>query len=151
MLNGPYPCGIVIARLKAKVPALRETGNASDLETALATQANTYPAAFVLTQEQGGTPAGASGGMLIQTCPVVLLVVLMVRNYANTDVGGGARSEMDLLAKAVDAAVLNWTPQTGIYKPAWFTAGRDERYKAGTLVHQRIYRSEYHNRAPSNP
>jgi hypothetical protein len=151
VINSPFPTGDVIARLKAKVDLLRDVGNAADLDSVLESQPAAVPAAYVLGAERGNTPAGASGGLMIQACKAAIQVVLFVRNFSKSDSGGGARSEMDALSRLVDAALINWTPVPGIYKPLWFTSGRDEKFKAGTLVHQRVYSSEFHNRADPNP
>lgn len=145
----PFPAGAVIARLRSKVSLLRDVGSAADLATALKTQPKALPCAFVLVEERGGEPGGASGGVLVQPVAVSVQVVLMVLNVRTTDTGSAARDDMDALATAVDGALVNWTP--GVGNPLWFQAGRDERFAAGLLVHQRIYRSNRRNQVNRNP
>lgn len=132
-----FPAAEVIARLSDKVRALREIGNSADVRTAIESQPRAVPAAYVLVEERGEKPAGASGGVLIQQVSVAIQVVLIVRNYRQSDTGAAARVEMDVVADLVDGALLNWTVPG--FKPVWFTAGRDERFESAQLVHQRVY------------
>lgn len=141
MTTGPFPVASVIARL-GTVSTLRLVGASADLDTATQQEPAAVPAAFVLATERGDKPVGASSGVLVQNVQVAISVVLMIRNFRNTNTGSDARAEMDQLQAAVRAALLNWTPGIA-YRPLSFQANRDEFYKAGLLVTQEIYRTDY--------
>lgn len=140
---GPYPLAPVIERLRAQVPQLRFVGNAADLRTALDQQPRALPAAYVVRQERAQGAAGASGGVLIQQQNVDVIIVNYVRNNASADSGAAVAAEMDALAAAERAALLNWTPDPAAIEPLTFNTARDETYSAGLLISQELYRSRY--------
>lgn len=139
---GPFPVAAAIARLKTLVPMLKLVGNAADLKTALDAAPPVVPAAYVVITEQGDSPIGMSGGVLVQKVRVAVALVNFVRNYANEGTGSSARADMDALIAAERAAMLCWKP-AGNFLSLSFQAARDETFKAGLLCSQEIYRTEY--------
>lgn len=139
---GPFPLAPVVNRLREPGSPLRYVGNAADLGAALDQQPAAVPAAYVVRQERARASAGASGGVLIQQMAVDVVVVLYVRNHAQAAHGAAALEEMAAVIGYVRTQLLNWRADNGV-EPLTMNASRDEGYKAGLLINQELYRSEY--------
>lgn len=143
MSVGPFPVTDAIARLETKAGAiLHQVGNAADLATALAQEPRVDVAAFVTIAERG-REIKYSGAVALQNVDVTLRVVLFVRSFASQGTGAGARDLMDNeVIPAVRSALFGWTPGDA-FNALSFQASRDESYKAGWLVSQEIYITDY--------
>lgn len=140
---GPYPLADVITRLSDPGSPLRHVGNAADLQTALTQQPRALPAAFVVRQERAEPSRGASGGVLVQRMAVDVIVVLYVRNVAQSESGAAALSDMTALATYVRSKLLNWASDPAVFEPLAMNASRDQAYAGGLLVSQELFRSAY--------
>ena len=138
---GPFPASDVAARLKAKVPLAKLFGTAADLDAALENPPNASPALYVLVEERGGTEK-YSGPMTVQNADVQVKVVLLVRNVTGERLGTGARQKADEVIAQLRAALIGWSPSPD-FNALTFSAGRDDRYRAGWYAGQQIFRSDY--------
>ena len=99
-------------------------------------------AAYVTAAEMGGR-ARYTGDQHIQNVDVTLRVVLMVRNYSGQASGSGARRQMDeQVIPGVREALVGWTPVDAVDALS-FQAGRDEKFRAGWLVSQQVFVTNY--------
>lgn len=142
MTVGPFPVTPVLERLREHVQALLLVGDAADLDTALDQQPAKDCAAYVTSAEIGGRPR-YTGDQHIQNVDVTLRVVLMVRNFSGQGSGSGARRQMDeQVIPGVRKALIGWTP-VDAFDALSFQAGRDEKYRAGWLVNQQVFVTNY--------
>ena len=138
---GPFPVEDVIERLDARVPLARIVGTSADLASAVDTPPNASPALYVLSSERGGA-IKYSGPVTQQNADVALTIVILVRNVAGEKRGLGARKLARQVIAQVRAALIGWTPDDA-FNGISFSAGRDDRYRAGWLALQEIYRTDY--------
>lgn len=101
---------LIIARLKAQVPALHYVGRAVDLTAAQKEMKPAmFPAAFVLPlSETGGAPRYMTG-VVAQKRTAGFSVVLVVRNLRDLS-GAAASSDIEALRQLTDAALFGWVP-----------------------------------------
>lgn len=150
MSVGPFPVHQVIQRLADEAAVLLYVGGAADLQTAIDQSPHAAVAAYVTTAELGGR-AKYTGPLTIQNADVTIRVVLMVRNHGGERAGTGAREQMDLeVIPAVRRALIGWTPQDA-FDSMHFQAGRDEAFRAGTLVTQQVFGSSYRIQQQAKP
>lgn len=141
MNAGRFPVEPTLQRIRDQVPALKLVEPCTDIRSAIEQKPNAFPAAFIVTARSGGKPAGASGGMLIQAVAHGVQVVLFVKNFSAAATGAAAAKEMDGLIKALDDALLNWTPHPDFH-PLSLATGQDIPYGgAGVLIAHEAYRS----------
>ena len=139
---GPFPVSSVIDRLRLRAPVLKLVGDAADLDTALAQEPRVDVAAYVTIYEQG-RQIKYLGSVAQQNCDVTLRIVLFTRHYGSQETGSGARQVMDAeVIPEVRGALFGWTPDDA-FNALSFAAGRDERYRAGWLVTQQIFTTDY--------
>lgn len=148
---GPFPEDLLITRLREQLPELKLIGGAADLATALEQAPAAVPAAFVVATETSASPYGYSGGVLAQKTAAVIGVVLFGRNYAKAATGEVAAAELRVLRARVRSVVINWSPQPGVVKALSHMGGRNESYKAGRIVAQELFRSDYTIQVGSAP
>lgn len=146
---GPFPASDVEARLKAKVPLAKVVGTAADLDAALENPPDANPALYVIVEERGG-PEKFSGPMTVQNADVQVKVVLLVRNFTGERLGTGARKKADELITQIRAALIGWAPSSE-FNALTFSAGRDDRYRAGWYAGQQIFRSDYRIQNQATP
>lgn len=140
---GPFPVSEVITRLQEQAgQSLHQVGGAADLVTALAQEPRVDCAAFVTIAERG-REIQTSGNAARANVDVTIRVVLFVRHAGSAADGFGARAEMDnSVLPAVRGALFGWSPSDA-FDSLQFQASRDESYKAGWLVTQEIYTTNY--------
>lgn len=139
---GPFPVSSVIERLQLRAPVLKLVSDAADLSAALEQEPRVDVAAYVTLHEQGKL-IKYMGSVAQQNCDVTLRIVLFVRSYALQETGSGARQIMDNeVIPEVRGALFGWTPSDA-FNALSFAAGRDERFRAGWLVTQQIFLTDY--------
>jgi hypothetical protein len=142
MSAGRFPVEPTLQRLRDNVPSLKLIEPCTDIKAAIDQKPRAFPAAFVVTSRAGSKPAGASGGMLIQSVALGVQIILFVKNFAGTPNGSGAAKEMDALIDDVDEALLNWSPSSD-FQPLSLATGQDVPYGGtGVLIAHEAYRSK---------
>lgn len=101
----------IVARLKARVPALRFVGVAADLSAVLdgklPDQVGT--SAFVVGMGGRGGRADAAAGAFVQELVETVSIILTLRSIDNRS-GDKAVDEIEALKTAVRAAIAGWSP-----------------------------------------
>ena len=112
---------LIVARLKARLSALRSVGASADLDAAI-DGAVAMPAAFVLPlaeTAQDLAMTGATGQRITQAFGVLHVV-------SNKRDGQGGAALDDLRAHRLNlrAALVGWVPDSATGEPVTFTGGR---------------------------
>lgn len=150
MTVGPFPVAAVIARLRAKVSALKVVDGAAGLLAAEKQQPAGSPAAFVIANEKAGQVKGYSGNLLAQEVEATIVVVLYVKHAGGAASGAQAQQQLDALRAASRDALVNWKPmQTG--SALRFVAADGESYQPGSQQGQDAYACRYTLTKGDNP
>lgn len=135
---------LVIARLKAQVPALKRVGMAIDLAAAKADISVAFPRAYVMTLGENGGTSRYLSGAVAQKRSVRIGVVLMVKNVRD-NVGAATTSDMDALRQVTDAALFGWGADDA-HSPLIFMRGSLLGLAEGELWWQDEYTTEFDRR-----
>jgi hypothetical protein len=135
---------LVIARLKAQVPALKRVGMAIDLAAAKADISVAFPRAYVMTLGENGGTSRYLSGAVAQKRSVRIGVVLMVKNVRD-NVGTATASDMDALRQVTDSALFGWGADDA-HSPLIFARGSLLGLAEGELWWQDEYTTEFDRR-----
>jgi len=111
---------LILARLKAQLPALRSLGQSADLAAAKSGML-ALPGMFVVPLKDLATPedmTSATSQQITQTFGVVV----GLRNSRDA-LGGAALDELHPHRLALRAALVGWVPDTDTGEPVHFSAG----------------------------
>lgn len=144
MSNAPFDHRLVIERLKAAVPILREIGTAADFQAVKQLRDFPTPAAYVLLAEESGEPksAGNSAGSARQKVGVIFGVVLAVRSYRYDQLADAA-DDLQSILDQVRGALVGWTPNLPLARGAQFVTGKVLDSDDTTLLWGEIYSTQH--------
>lgn len=134
---------LVIERLKANIPALRNVSTAADLASAKI-DAKQFPCAYVLLLAEQGGAARYMTGLVAQQRIQRIGVVLAVRNVRDA-VGSAASVDMDALRTQTDAALFGWKPDEA-HEALIFSSGKLLALIDGEIWWQDEYTTEFDRR-----
>lgn len=144
MSSAPFDTGLVIARLKAQVPELRQVRASAEYAAVNSMSGFAPPEAFVLlTSETGGDLAGNSR----QAARAVFGVVTAARNYSDATGAAALDAARPLIGK-IRAALIGWTPESaaGIRmpgaRPIEWSQGHVMDYDAGTVLWADVFSTQ---------
>lgn len=135
---------LVIARLKAQVPALKKVGMAIDLAAAKTDPSKAFPRAYVMTLAEAGGSSRYLSGTVAQKRTQRVGIVLMVSNVRDT-VGIATSQDMDALRLVTDGALFGWGPDDA-HSPLLFARGTLLGLIEGQLWWQDEYTTEFDRR-----
>lgn len=139
MRAGPFPVESVIEQL-GTVQALRLVGGAGGLDAALQGQPRAFPAAYVLSKEDGRP--GDYSELDAQPVEVELLVVLLLRNAADADSGAAAARQASDIERAIRAALRDWSPGYP-FERLWFLGNTYGNYLGNRMLRELRFRCSY--------
>lgn len=133
----PFDTGLVVERLKAQVPDLREVGGAADYAAVQELRGFATPSAFVIFAGESGGGAGPRGAR-VQPAATRFGLALAVRNYrpgAGDQLGDELRKYIGLTR----LALIGWVPPVpGATALAW-EAGEVMDYDHSTVLYVESY------------
>ena len=103
----PFDTSLVVARLKAEVPALREVGGAADYAAVQELRSFPAPSAYVIFADETGSQGPR--GPRVQPAVTRFGVALAVRNY-RPGAGDQLGDEMRQVVGQVRSALIGWVP-----------------------------------------
>ncbi|MDH0290585.1 hypothetical protein N7414_15785 [Pseudomonas sp. GD04087] len=144
MSNAPFDHRLVIERLRAALPALREVGTAADFKAVQRLQDFPTPAAYVLLAEETGEPkaAGNSTGPARQRVGAMFGVVLAVRSYRYDQLADAADDLRSILDQ-VRGALVGWVPDLPLGRGVQFVTGKVLDSDDTTLLWGEIYSTQH--------
>jgi hypothetical protein len=134
---GPFPVESVLSRI-ASIKTVRVIGSAVDLDAALNTPPKNVPAVFVLCEEQGQTPANATG-LPSQPVAVTLKLVMWVKHAGGAQKSVAAMGELE---RALRTSLFGWRPVEAI-RPMTVALSGNEQAFGDHLVRQLLMTTRY--------
>ena len=104
----PFDTSLVVARLKAEVPALREVSGAAEYAAVMDLRSFQTPSAYVIFAGESGGDAGPHGAR-VQPAVTRFGVVLAVRNY-RPGAGDQLGDELRKFIGLTRTALIGWVP-----------------------------------------
>lgn len=144
MSNAPFDHRLVIERLRATVPVLRDVGTAADFKAVQRLQDFPTPAAYVLLAEEAGEPkaAGNSTGTARQRVGAMFGVVLAVRSYRYAQLADAA-DDLQSILDQVRGALVGWVPDLPLARGVQFVTGKVLDSDDTTLLWGEIYSTQH--------
>lgn len=133
----PFDTGLVVERLKAQVPDLREVGGAADYAAVQELRGFATPSAFVIFAGESGGGAGPRGAR-VQPAVTRFGLALAVRNY-RPGAGDQLCDELRKYIGLTRLALIGWLPPVpGATALAW-EAGEVMDYDHSTVLYVESY------------
>lgn len=148
MSCAPFDVGVIVARLKASVPALRLVGLAAEFAAVRSLADFPAPCAYVVLASEQGTskPTGhAPRGQQIsvrQVADVSFGVVLVVRNYREQQ-GAQIADDLAAIVGSARAALMGYVPDVDGGRPCEFVRGDLQDYSAGVALWVDVYSTQH--------
>lgn len=144
--NFGFDIGPVLARLRTLLGGRWVIDTSAALEAAYDGTSGATPAAYVVPVAETSAPHAGGAGYLVQSTTVAFGVVICVRNYRAANLGSESLNDLLPARRAVADALVNWTPP-GAELVIDHQAGRLEKFTAGNVWWQDIYRTRLRNEA----
>ena len=135
----PFDTGLIVAQVRARVPALHLVGGAADYAAVQELASFRTPSAYVVFAEETNTGrVPASIGVCAQEAQAQFGVVLALRHYKEAR-GEQMQEQARQLIGAVRAALIGHKPaHPGVRVLGW-QSGRVLDYDAGVLLFADVY------------
>ncbi|MBI1626920.1 phage tail terminator protein [Comamonas suwonensis] len=134
----PFDTSLVVERLKALVPDLREVGGAADYAAVQELRGFQTPSAFVIFASESGNAGPGPRGARVQPAVSRFGLALAVRNY-RPGAGDQLGDELRKVLGLTRSALIGWVPPTpGATALAW-EAGEVMDYDHSTVLYVESY------------
>ncbi len=146
--NFAFDIAPILTRLRAQLDGRWVIDTSAALDAAYEGASGATPAAYVVPVAETAAPHAGGAGYLVQSTAIAFGVVICVRNYRAANLGSDALNDLVPARRAVADALINWMPP-GSELVIDHQAGRLEKYTAGNVWWQDIYRTRTRNEARS--
>lgn len=134
----PFDTGLVVKRLKAEVPGLREVGGAADYAAVQDLRGFSTPSAFVIFAGESGNAGNGPRGARVQPAATRFGVVLAVRNY-RPGAGDQLGDELRQFIGLSRTALIGWVPPTPGATALTWEGGEVMDYDNSTVLYVDSY------------